>query len=315
MNDNSHSFRRAVCVGASTIDRFGETAEPGAILHTSNIGRMRTSFGGAARNVAENLARLGVPTTLLSVVGADAEGEGALAATAAGGVDIGACLRVPGARTASYTAIFDGKGELVIGLADMEILNSFDGAALAGALASWNAETLVFADANLPAELLLAIADAKAGPLAIGPVSVQKSRRIRTILDRIDHLFLNRYEAEALVGPAPSLDALADRLRSQGVSSGVVTAGAKGALAWDADARQQLLAPRGVAANVNGAGDAFAAATLARLHAADSFVAAAQTAVAAAALTVETEATVRDDLTMELVMNRARLLNQGKADR
>ena len=42
---------------------------------SSNPARMSTGFGGVARNVAENLARLGVPVALVSRVGDDDSGR------------------------------------------------------------------------------------------------------------------------------------------------------------------------------------------------------------------------------------------------
>lgn len=293
-----------LCLGAACVDRVGTTSEAAARLSTSNMGSMRTAFGGAARNVAEGLARLGVPARLTSIVGEDADGAAVLSATASAGVDIAGCVTAPGRRTASYTAVFDGRGELVIGLADMGILSALPEAAIEAAVAQWSPDLALFVDANLDPGALQSVAAAKRGLLAAGPVSVQKSRRIAAILDRIDLLFLNRYEAESILGEAATLAELAARLVGKGVARGILTAGPAGGLAWAGEARLALPAPSAQAVNVNGAGDALAAATLARLHAGDTFFAAAERGMAAAALTVETEATVRQDLTMALLMDR-----------
>jgi pseudouridine kinase len=298
------SFSRAICIGACTIDRFGTTIDAKARLHTSNIGRLRTGFGGAARNVASNLARLGVPVMLASAVGQDPEGDAVLATTSEAGVDVSASIRVPGQRTASYTAIFDGSGELVIGLADMGILDELKPRLLEPALRCWTPATLVFADANLAPQALAAVVAARKGPLALAAVSVQKSARIRPFLQEADCLFLNRIEAGALVGDA-GLEDLAARLAGRGAPRGVVTAGAEGAIAWNGTAVLRLAAPRARPINVNGAGDALAAAVLARLHAGDAFFTACERAMAAAALAVEAEETVRADLTMAMLLARA----------
>ncbi len=60
-------------VGAAGLDTKGYVAgplQPG----TSNPGDIRISRGGVARNVAENLARLGEHAVLLSAVGDDRSG-------------------------------------------------------------------------------------------------------------------------------------------------------------------------------------------------------------------------------------------------
>ena len=51
-------------IGASSLDVKGRTLEP-LVPGTSNQGDIRSSRGGVGRNIAENLARLGVPTILL----------------------------------------------------------------------------------------------------------------------------------------------------------------------------------------------------------------------------------------------------------
>src|SRR5829696_3958634 len=89
---SSMRFASVHCIGGCVIDRSGETAEREARLHTSNIGTLVRSHGGAARNVAENLARLGVPVSLSTVVGGDEDGREVLAATEAAGVDVSRCV-------------------------------------------------------------------------------------------------------------------------------------------------------------------------------------------------------------------------------
>jgi pseudouridine kinase len=74
-----------------------------------------------ARNIAHNLAQLGVRAALLSAVGRDALGAQLLAATATAGVDTRGVIRAADA-TGSYSAILDANGELILGVAAMGIL-------------------------------------------------------------------------------------------------------------------------------------------------------------------------------------------------
>ena len=72
------SENHVLVIGASGLDvvsRLDGVLRPG----TSNPANIRTSFGGVARNVAENLARLGQPVKLLTVIGRDRLGEEILA--------------------------------------------------------------------------------------------------------------------------------------------------------------------------------------------------------------------------------------------
>jgi pseudouridine kinase len=63
------------------------------ILATSNPAEIVTKPGGVARNIAHNLARLGADTTLLTVLGNDANAEHIIKATKAAGVNTSHILR------------------------------------------------------------------------------------------------------------------------------------------------------------------------------------------------------------------------------
>src|SRR3990172_8066691 len=98
-------------IGAASIDVIGRVNES-LQAGSSSPARIRSSFGGAARNVAENLARLGQPASLISVVGSDQVGEQLIHYTQSAGVDISA-VRLSGQfPTGSYLAVINARGEL-----------------------------------------------------------------------------------------------------------------------------------------------------------------------------------------------------------
>jgi pseudouridine kinase len=81
-----------VVAGGARVDVKAFSA--GALVPaTSNAGRARLTFGGVARNVAENLARLGVPVALMAAVGADFFGDALIAHCTAIGIDCRLMLR------------------------------------------------------------------------------------------------------------------------------------------------------------------------------------------------------------------------------
>jgi sugar/nucleoside kinase (ribokinase family) len=67
--------------------------------------------GGCAANTAAVLAKLGVPTRIVSVIGRDALGDAALADLAAAGVDVEAVRRDPDAPTSAAIVLVDGDGQ------------------------------------------------------------------------------------------------------------------------------------------------------------------------------------------------------------
>ena len=85
----------------------------------SNPGRIRCAPGGVARNVAENLARLGHAVGLVTLFGDDAFGTALRAATAAAGVDLALAPVVAGAAGCSYLALHGADGDLATAVNDM----------------------------------------------------------------------------------------------------------------------------------------------------------------------------------------------------
>ncbi len=280
---------RIACIGGAHIDRHGVLKAP-LVPGTSNPGSVTTDFGGVARNVAENLARLGREVVMVSLVGRDDAGESVVAHLRSVGVDTSlvAAARV----TASYTAILEPDGELVLGLADMDLYEKITPAMLEPAMPRLRECDGWFVDANLPPETLVWLAREKGARLfAADAVSVPKSERLRGILREISPLFLNRAQAETIGGVGEA-------------ASGVLTAGARGVLAWMGAESRTMTALPAKPRDVTGAGDALIAGTLFGLTGGRGFFDAVQFGVAAAAITVESANTVAPQLTAELVYAR-----------
>jgi len=111
VSPDSSSERHILVIGSASLDIIGRALGP-IEYATSNPGILRTSAGGSARNIAENLARLGMHAILISAVGDDPEGERVLGETSAAGVDVEHCLRLEGHRTGAYLAVLDEQGAL-----------------------------------------------------------------------------------------------------------------------------------------------------------------------------------------------------------
>lgn len=302
-NNKVSSPLTIACIGAAHLDHRGTTLAP-VVLGTSNPGLVVTDAGGVARNVAENLHRLGCRVMLCSRVGNDEAGRRMLAQP----FDT-SWISISASRpTASYTAILDCSGELVVGLADMQVYDEVTPEVLGPALPSLCAAALWFADANLPGETLDWLLS-KAGPIpvAVDAISVAKSRRLAPLLSRIPYLFCNLSQAGSLCGdtfqdPVAAARALLER----GARCGVVTGGAKGIAVYEAGCVMELPA---LVANpvrdVTGAGDALVTGTLyGLLRQGSSLHAAARLGLAAAAITVESSHSVAPHLTSEVLHAR-----------
>lgn len=292
---------RIVCIGGATIDtlyRLPEPLRPG----TSNPAHAARSFGGVARNVAENLARLGAEVSLVTLVGDDAHGRAIrdhLDALAIGNRHV---ATLPGRTTAEYVAVLPPDGDLALGLAAMEIFEDFTTAHLDAAAPELEAADRIVADCNLPAPVLAALVARHASKLAVDAVSTPKVRRLPPDLRGTFALFVNQDEAAAYLGrEGLSPEEAAGALLARGAARVVLTLGAAGLLAADDAAMERVHAVPARMVDATGAGDALIAATLAHQAAGHSLAEAARIGALAAALTVEQAGSVRSDLSPALL--------------
>ena len=291
------------CIGGIDMDRKAWLQDP-ATLGSSNPVRSNAMPGGVARNVAETLARLGLPVTLFSAIGDDPAGTTVLRQTHRAGVDIGGVSRISHAKTATYTAVLQPDGELVIGLADMAVLDELEERWGRSILPELTGHRVWFIDANLPAPVLQAILGSgqrRGHTVLADPVSAAKAPRFGPALETLDVIFPDRLEAAALTGqpvtsPAEALSAAA-ALRGAGVGTVLVTLGPDG-LALDDGGQRAIIPPPAVETvrDVTGAGDALIAGYIYGLSQ-HGDEAALHYGLAAAGLVIGTAASVTETLT------------------
>lgn len=258
-----------IVVGGANLDIKSRVAGK-AIPGTSNPGWTETSPGGVARNIAENLARLGADTSLLTLIGEDSNGDRLRRAARAAGIDTTLMLRRKGS-TGTYSATLDAGGELLIAVSDMRLLDAMKPGDITAHKERLAAATLLVADGNLPLpclKALLQIARRADVPLVLEPVSVPKAKRLRPLLDEghpIAALTPNRDELAALTGqPVKNerdLARAAARLHALGVAHVLVGLGAAGCYLASADGSAQMIPTKGKGSirDVTGGGDAMVA--------------------------------------------------------
>ena len=255
------------CIGAANLDRKLRSLAT-LTMGTSNPARQDESFGGVARNIAENLARLGAPVALTTAVGDDSSGRALLAHAQAAGIDTGATLTLANTCSGTYTAVLDDHGEMLVALADMDLYDAITPAVLAHHSDHRALPALTVADLNLPLETVAALLQeaARSGvPLVIVAVSQPKMARLPLDLHGLRLLILNQGELETRVGYPLRSDAdfaaACALVRSQGAQDVIVTRGGAGLFYTRADGSLgQLAALDTAVVDVTGAGDAFAAA-------------------------------------------------------
>ncbi|MCO4053695.1 MAG: carbohydrate kinase [Bosea sp.] len=294
---------RIICLGGAVIDRKLIAIEP-VRPGTSNPARGSIGFGGVARNVTENLARLGCEVGFLSCVGDDPSGRALLGHLAGLGVDVSGVRTVSGAATAEYVAILEPGGALHLAAADMAILDGLYGPLVADAVEAACGADWLFADCNASAEALaelIAHARRTGLALAIDVISTPKARRLPQDLRGLGCLFLNRDEASAILGLEDGEpESMAGALGRRGAARIVLTMGAEGALAWQGGSGVRIPAEAAGVVDVTGAGDAMIAGTLRGLCAGLDLPGAARLGAHVAARTVASSLSVSDALSPAL---------------
>jgi pseudouridine kinase len=263
----SFSLSPRVCViGGANVDIHGAAYQP-LRLRDSNPGSVHVSPGGVARNVAENLARLGVDCRLVTAVGRDPHGEMLLAHGREAGIDMRFVQELDAAPTSTYLAVLDRCGDMQVAVADMDIMDQLTAARLQPLRNAIGESTLLVIDANLSDDALAWVVNTFPDHVVFADtVSTAKAMRLKPYLGTLHTLKTNPTEAEALTGfdarSGADLDRMADWIHSQGVQQLFLTRSEKGLFYSTGDERGHVdLEPEGDAVkSTTGAGDAFLAA-------------------------------------------------------
>ncbi|HET6946518.1 MAG TPA: PfkB family carbohydrate kinase [bacterium] len=296
----------AVVIGGVNVDMLAVPAAP-LVPGVSNPGRVRIGAGGAGRNVAENLARLGVATRLIASADAHPLTDLAITQTAQAGVDTSGILRVPG-RGNYYVAIEDA-GAVRWAVSDMPAAETLTPGDLDARASFLREAAVVVVDANLqPATITRAAELAARGHLCLLPVSPAKAPKVRAVLAHAALLVLGIPEAEVLSGtkirtPQEALRA-AQQLRPAPEASVVLTMGDRG-VAWVMGGQALWADPvPGLVVDPTGAGDAVAAVALHAVITSLDPRRAARLAMVAAAMTVGVEGANHPGLSLDALHAR-----------
>lgn len=219
------------------------------------------SLGGVGRNIAHNMALLGLDVRLLTAFGDDLYAQRIAASCGELGIDISQALQVPGGSTSTYLYLNGPDGDMALAVSDMDICQKLTPQFLSSRLTLLNNAQLIVADANLPAESLRFLAESCTPPLFVDPVSTVKAEKLRPILGKIHTLKPNRIEAELLSGvaiaDAGSLHRAAQVLLDTGLRRVFISLGSQGVYAASHEGALLLPCRPAEPVNATGAGDAF----------------------------------------------------------
>lgn len=258
-----------VCAGTSNVDiaAFASSTIVSADKNPQSV--VKISAGGVARNIAENIARMGLNVKMLTSVGDDANGEVILSSGKNSGIDMRHIKIVPDETTAVYISLIQPNGDVDVGITSMHIVNY-----LTPEYFAQNKELITQARALvitpcLPEASLNYIKDNfQSIPVFLDMVAGAFAPVVLKYLPMIHTLKLNELEAEELTGINPKseggLDKCTDWILSRGVCRVFITLGKDGVFYKDDKGNSQFNEALQVKnfVSATGAGDAFAAGTV-----------------------------------------------------
>jgi pseudouridine kinase len=261
-------MHRIVVVGASTIDLKARASGPEAHTHCAP-GRIFKCAGGAARNIAENLARLSVHTHLLSAVGTDVEGTEVISASALAGVDLSRLMHTDRARTATFLNVMDSDGHHKAGISDLGILEMISADYLDRNEDLIQKANAIVTDTTPSPETLKRLAELCSRhkkPFVIAPTPPFVTSKVKPLIKEATLITPNLHELSHLTGIEPKNDdaiaKAAASLIEQGVRLVLITLGPKGIYFRSKDDEMFLPARGREVVDTQGAGDAFIAGFL-----------------------------------------------------
>ncbi|MGM9944031.1 MAG: carbohydrate kinase [Lysinibacillus sp.] len=291
-----------VTIGGANVDRKFHI-EGTVQLATSNPVNVTTSVGGVARNIAENLGRLGNEVKLMTVLGQDVDAEKIMNHSEKF-MSLEMVETMLDQSTGSYSAVLNCQGELVIAMADMGIYDKL----LPTIINKYESRLLdvrcLVADLNCPKETIeyvLELARTRNIPFAIVPVSSPKMSHMPENLIGVKYFICNRDEAETYLSRSLQTEQQYEQavrdLLSMGIEYVILTRGSEGIIAGSKEGIERLqTVPVDIIADVTGAGDAFVSAFL---HAAlqdEPYIDALRFGLYNASKTLQCKTTVREDL-------------------
>jgi pseudouridine kinase len=300
------SEKPVLVIGACGIDIVGRSQND-LLSGTSNPAYIRISYGGNARNVAENLVRLGQPAILLSTVGDDQYGKQLIHHTAGAGVDTSRIQISPDHSTGSYLAIVQ-RGELQFALDDMRITSAITSEYILQHEHLFDECSLLYVDGNIPPATLKVIVDIAQRsnlPVCADPTSSTLAENFVPFLDKLFLFSPNRYEAaiycDNLTSSEESERGLqaAKQLLALGVDFAIVTLAEYGVSYATSETSGHIRAIRTEIVDPTGGGDALVAAVMYAILTGIPADESVRLGVSAATLTLKHISSVRPDLSLE----------------
>ena len=171
-----------ICIGAAFVDELFHAKEE-LMLATTNDATITKTAGGVSRNIAHQLALLGVDVHLISVFGNDSDGDWLKQICTEAGVKLNAAITRLGL-SGKYTGILNVDGSLFTAFISNEAFHLITPEHLEENKEFLQTASYLLVDANLAVSTvkwLLSLSNQTGIPLILEPVSVPQSKKFTNI--------------------------------------------------------------------------------------------------------------------------------------
>jgi pseudouridine kinase len=247
-----------ICIGAALVDELFHAHEE-MLLATTNNANVTKTAGGVSRNIAHQLAVLGVPVQLITVVGNDGDGDWLKSSCSQAGVKLDATITKEGL-SGKYTGVLSVDGSLFTAFLTNAANDLITPEHLHKNQDLLKTASFLLADANIStasAAWLLNFSKETGVPLILEPVSVPPARKYREVT--LDGLFMitpNEDELPVLCQEEEAMTQIqVEELFSRGVNSVWLHNGKQGSVLYTKERALSLHAPSIEVVDCTGAGD------------------------------------------------------------
>lgn len=245
---------KILVIGAQNIDIFTQK-DSDYILKDSNVARISFSFGGVGRNIAENLSRLELDVSFLTVFGNDLFSKQAQNSLEEMNIKT-THSKICNYTNSVYLGILDKDNDLYLGINDMKIVEELDINFMIKYKEYINSFDYLVLDNNLEEEVITHLLKSHKKTIFIDAVSAHKVHKLRNHLEYIDYIKVNHIELKELT-QKDTLEEQIKELHNLKANTVIITNQDKDIHVITDSTRAYKTIPVSSIVNASGAGDGF----------------------------------------------------------
>lgn len=195
---NKNISNRVCVIGGCNIDFIARSYDK-INMYDSNPGYLQYSFGGVAKNISENLIRLGINNSFITAIGDDNYSKELKSYLTNLKIDYSNSKFLNNSNMSQYISILDENNDLFTAISSMEVMKEVDIDFISKKIEYLKTFEYIVMDTNLNEDVLEFICkNCTNSKIIIDCVSRKKSLKIKNILEYIHFIKPNIYEAEEL---------------------------------------------------------------------------------------------------------------------